>query len=421
MRAPSTNSSRRRARASSIAFLLNALLQGPATAGEQVRNGFVLEPASIPAAEILAGGPPRDGIPALDHPATLPVAQADWRNDERVLGVVAGGEARAYPVAILNWHELVNDTLGGEPILVSFCPLCGTGLVFDRRVAGKARRFGVSGLLYRSDLLMYDRDTESLWSQISAHAVTGPLIGKRLRLLRGRMDEWGRWRRDHPETTVLSRETGHGRDYDRSPYGGYAKSSKVMFPVAVDRRYHPKMPTLGLRIPGEGSRAYPASELARARGSVEEHFLGRTVRISYDSDRQTFDVDAPPRGRGRRGLLVRLGGVSSREQCLSTRLTEECTRHRDVMHSSSTSRSDCRANATSAFRLSKQWRDPESDLDDRRPRTAARHRSLRRRDLAPLSLVDLRSRGARAHPRGGLASPRGRHPASEARGEHAPE
>ena len=265
-----------------------------AGAGENLRNGFALDPASIPAVEILSGGLPRDAIPALHDPATRSAADAELRDDEIVLGIVVAGQPRAYPIAILNWHELVNDTLGGEPILVSFCPLCGTGMVFDRRVGGKARSFGVSGLLYRSDLLMYDRDSESLWSQISAEAVTGPLLGKRLRLHRARMDRWGTWRREHPTTTVLSFETGHRRNYRRSPYADYATSKKLMFPVSVDPRYHPKMPTLGLRVRGEGARAYPASELARAGGSVQESFLGRPVRVSYDSDGQVFGVDAPP-------------------------------------------------------------------------------------------------------------------------------
>lgn len=285
---------RRGVRIATVGALLIGLLRSAVAEAETRRNGFVLEPAGVPAAEILAGGPPRDGIPALDHPATVPASQADWADDDLVLGIATGGEARAYPVAVLNWHELVNDTLGGEPILVSFCPLCGTGMVFDRRVAGKSRRFGVSGLLYRSDLLMYDRESASLWSQISAEAVTGRLLGQRLRLLRSKTDEWGRWRRDHPDTTVLSRQTGHPRDYERSPYGGYARSRDLMFPVPADRRYHPKMPTLGLRIPGEGARAYPASELARAGGSVEERFLGRSVRVAYDPDRQVFEATAPP-------------------------------------------------------------------------------------------------------------------------------
>jgi hypothetical protein len=284
---------RRRVRGGRLAILFGLLTQTTAWAAEPVRNGFVLDPASIPTSEILAGGPARDGIPALDHPVALAAARADWSDDELILGVVIAGQARAYPVAILNWHELVNDTLAGEPILVSFCPLCGTGMVFDRRVDGAVRSFGVSGLLYRSDLLMYDRGSASLWSQISAEAVVGPLLGRRLRMLRARIDKWGNWRRDHPDTTILSRETGHRRDYDRSPYAGYSSSRKLHFPVPVDSRYHPKMPTLGLRIPGEGARAYPARELAASGGSVKERFLGRSVRVSYDSDQQLFSVEVP--------------------------------------------------------------------------------------------------------------------------------
>jgi hypothetical protein len=285
---------RRDLRIAAVAALWVGLLPAASARAQAVRNGFALEPASIPVSEILAGGPRRDGIPALDHPPTLPSERSGWTDGDRVLGVVVGGEARAYPLAILVWHELVNDTLGGEPILVSYCPLCGTGMVFDRRVAGRPRRFGVSGLLYRSDLLMYDRDSESLWSQISAEAVTGRLLGQRLRLLRARVEQWGRWRREHPGTTVLSRETGHQRDYDRTPYAGYASSRALMFPVPGDRRYHPKLPTLGLRIPGEGARAYPASELVRAGGAVEERFLGREVRVRYESERQVFEAAAPP-------------------------------------------------------------------------------------------------------------------------------
>jgi hypothetical protein len=220
--------------------------------------------------------------------------EADWDDDDLILGVTVAGSARAYPLAILNWHELVNDTLGGQPILISFCPLCNTGIVFDRRVQGEVRTFGVSGLLYRSDLLMYDRGTESLWSQISAEVVTGPLLGERLRILRSRMVRWGQWRRNHPDTSILSRRTGHIRNYERSPYAGYADSKKLYFPVSLDRRYHPKTPTLGLRIPGKGARAYPSSELAQKSGGVSELWLGHQVRVAYDADRQVFDVKAPP-------------------------------------------------------------------------------------------------------------------------------
>jgi len=273
-----------------VAFVCLTL---PALA-EPVRNGFDLSRSAIPTAEILGGGPPRDGIPALDQPTVVSADESPWKDEEIMLGLVVGGEARAYPVAILDWHELVNDTLGGRPILVSYCPLCGTGLVFDRRIDGETRHFGVSGLLYRSDLLMYDRETESLWSQIAAKAVTGPMMGRRLEMLRSSFQRWGEWRSEHPETTVLSKRTGHRRDYARSPYGSYARSRDLMFPAPYERRYHPKMPTLGLRVPGEGARAYPASEITQAGGRVEDRFLGRRVEVHYDDRRRVFEVDAPP-------------------------------------------------------------------------------------------------------------------------------
>jgi hypothetical protein len=282
-------------------------MQNPVWATGPERNGFVLEPASVPAEEILAGGPRRDGIPALDHPSVLRAAEADWTDDEPVLGVAVAGEARAYPVAILNWHELVNDTLGGEPILVSFCPLCGTGLVFDRRVGGEVRAFGVSGLLYRSGLLMYDRGSQSLWSQISAEAVTGPLLGQRLRILRARMDQWGRWRRDHPESTVLSRETGHRRDYDRSPYAGYADSRKLIFPASIDRRYHPTGRWIP-RLPRLRARAGERS----GRGAIPR--TPRPYRLRCGST--AVRCRSATGGRGGRGLLVRLGRVPPGDQCL---------------------------------------------------------------------------------------------------------
>jgi hypothetical protein len=269
------------------------VLVPPVYASAPIRNGFSLDPASIPVDEILAGGPPRDGIPSLDHPPVLRAAEAPWKADDLVLGVVWNGEARAYPLAILEWHELVNDTLGERPILVSYCPLCGTGIVFDRRIEGVVRSFGVSGLLYRSDLLMYDRETSSLWSQIAAESVTGPSIGQRLALIGSRIARLAEWKRSHPETTVLSRETGQRRDYGRSPYAGYADSDRLAFPAPLDRRYHPKMPTVGLRVRGGGARAYPALEVTRAGGEVQELFDGKPVTVAFDPEAAVFRVGAP--------------------------------------------------------------------------------------------------------------------------------
>jgi hypothetical protein len=257
-------------------------------------NEFVLDPASVDISEIQGGGPPRDGIPALFDPPSIAAAEAPWSDDELVLGVAWNGEARAYPIAILEWHELVNDTVGGLPVLVSYCPLCGTGIVFDRRVGGAVRSFGVSGLLYRSDLLLYDRETESLWSQIGSEAVTGPALGTRLRLVRSRMTRWSAWRAEHPNTTAMSPKTGHQRRYGTSPYGDYAVSKRLLFPVSADDRYHPKTPTIGLRVPGGASRAYPAEEIVRAGGRAVETFAGHRVSVAYDPEQQTFRVDAPP-------------------------------------------------------------------------------------------------------------------------------
>jgi|GEM_PF-4855207 len=144
-------------------------------------NGFQVEPHSIPLEEILSGGPPKDGIPALMAPRFLPADQVDFLSPEdRVLGIQGAHQTKAYPIAILNWHEIVNDTLEGTPVVITYCPLCGTGIGFLRHVRDHLFTFGVSGLLYQSDVLMYDHQTENLWSQIAMQAVTGKSLSQRL-------------------------------------------------------------------------------------------------------------------------------------------------------------------------------------------------------------------------------------------------
>lgn len=264
-----------------------------AAAEPATRNGFVLDSLRVPIEEILAGGPQADGIPALIDPRRVPAYATTLDAEAWVVGVAIDGEAVAYPIAILEWHEIVNDTVGSVPILVSYCPLCGTAMVFGRREGEKVRSFGVSGLLYRSDLLLYDRQTRSLWSQIGSEAVSGPASGSRLSLLRSQTMRWREWLGAHPKTSILSFETGHRRPYGRSPYGDYASSANLAFPTAFDRRYHPKTPTLGLRIRNGSARAYPAVELVRAGGQVEEWFAGRHVRVAYDPEAERFRVEAP--------------------------------------------------------------------------------------------------------------------------------
>ena len=174
---------------------------------------------SIPMNEIHDGGPGIDGIAALTQPRFISVEAADYMgDDDRVLGIVRDGESRAYPLRILVNHEVVNDTLGGRPVLVTFCPECGTGIAFDPTVDGKAIEFGVSGTLYQRNLLMYDRgsNTPSLWLQASGEAVVGPKTGISLDRVPLTQALWREWKVAHPNTTVLSKETGH--DYSYIPY-----------------------------------------------------------------------------------------------------------------------------------------------------------------------------------------------------------
>lgn len=248
-----------------------------------VKNGFDLAGALVPESEILSGGPPRDGIPAIDAPRFVAAAAATFpEGNERVLGIRHNGVVKAYPVAILNWHEIVNDTFAGEPIAVSYCPLCGTGIAYRARTGDRELSFGVSGLLYNSDMLLYDRKTRSLWSQILRQAVSGPMKGTQLEAIPVDHTRWSEWRRQHPDTLVLSTDTGYQRDYASSPYPGYESSRKLWFPVpAQDDRYHPKEPVLGVEVDGE-FKAYPFVELGKTAGEVHDTLSGRSIIVSYD-------------------------------------------------------------------------------------------------------------------------------------------
>ena len=238
-------------------------------------NGFDLSQASIPIEEIHEGGPPKDGIPSIDKPQFESVIQANWlQADEMVIGVVYNGIAKAYPIRILNWHEIVNDEFAGEPLLVTYCPLCGTGIVFLPPQGGQ---FGVSGLLYNSDVLLYDRNTESLWSQILAQAVVGERLGEKLSIVPSRFIRWREWLRDYPKTLVLSRITGHNRDYSRDPYLGYDETPLVFFPVAnkPDDTLYSKERVIGITLDGV-AKAYPFSSLEKNDKEVFEDMVGDT-------------------------------------------------------------------------------------------------------------------------------------------------
>lgn len=250
-------------------------------------NGFDIGNSSLPAEEIRHGGPGRDGIPAIDHPQFDTVQSARQLADsDRILGIDLQGQQRAYPIAILNWHEIVNDQIGNRAILVSYCPLCGTGMAFEARARDRQSGFGVSGLLYNSDMLLYDRDSDSLWSQILSRAISGPRKGERLPGIPLTHTTWGDWRQQHPDTLVLNQETGHRRDYSQSAYQGYDQSSNLYFPVSSrDNRYHPKEPVLGMVIK-DRARVWPLSELAKAQSPIQETFNQQELVIHYDAEHE---------------------------------------------------------------------------------------------------------------------------------------
>ncbi|MFQ5767800.1 MAG: DUF3179 domain-containing protein [Acidobacteriota bacterium] len=259
----------------------------PGAACGQVANGFDLSGALVPIREILGGGPPRDGIPALTDPPRVRRGAADvWlKPDDRVLGVARGEEAMAYPVKILNRHEIVNDRVGGQAVLITYCPLCGTGVVFQGEFDGKRALFGVSGLLYNSDVLLYERDTLSLFSQMLFKGITGPLRGRELRIVPSTATSWMAWSSRHPETDVLSRQLPFGMDYDSDPYLFYRRSGNLMFPVRGADRSRPSKEWAFL-IHGKKTNLIVAEKtLKRATGRTapERFALPQGLRLVYDS------------------------------------------------------------------------------------------------------------------------------------------
>jgi len=288
-------------RGRSQAFLLATLLLLPAAfllagwggAKAQTMNGFDVSESDVPLSEIHRGGPPRDGIPALTDPEFLLPGSQHWlQDDDRVLGVHRNGVAKAYPLGIMNYHEVVNDFFADEPIAVTYCPLCFTGIAFRAQEPDGSRLLlGVSGLLYNSDVLLYDRRTESLWSQIAARAISGPRRGDTLDAIPIANTTWSAWRAEHPQSLVLSRNTEYSRNYDRDPYAAYAEDEALMFPVRFRMHgKHPKTRVLGVEIAGQ-ARAYPLPAFPEVgQHRVEDELGGKPITVLIDSDAQSGRV-----------------------------------------------------------------------------------------------------------------------------------
>lgn len=234
---------------------------------------------SIDYSEILSGGPPPDGIPPIDDPNFDSIATGDeWLADvQPVISLVVGDEARAYPLAILTRHEIVNDEIGGMPVAVTFCPLCNTGVVYNREVNGQVLRFGVSGNLRNSDLVMWDNKTLSWWQQFTGQAIVGEMTGTQLEVVPAQMVAWKDFKEAYPEGVVLS---NNGRPYGQNPYAGYDSSSQ---PFLYRGEPDPRLPALQRVLgyqSGETAKAYPLPMIAE-EGVIEDTINGQDVVIFY--------------------------------------------------------------------------------------------------------------------------------------------
>ena len=260
-------------------------------ASAESKNGFRIDNALIPVKEIKKGGPPRDGIPSLDDPVFVAADDATYLSGhDRVLGISINGFARAYPIRILNYHEIVNDVVGGTAVAITYCPLCGSGTAFEATINGRHHEFGVSGLLYNSDVLMYDRETDSLWSQLMVQAVAGPMKGTRLQQLPLSHTSWKEWAERYPETRVLSNKTGHSRNYKVNPYPNYGRDGKLYFPVAhSSNKYRRKEIVMGLEIDSQ-FKAYPFKELKEGASRFEDELAGETFGVEFDAKHETARI-----------------------------------------------------------------------------------------------------------------------------------
>ena len=278
-----------------LPVLLLAVLPLPASA--QLSGGTWrtdLTKHSVPWTELVSAGPKKDAIPSIDHARFVPPRDAAaWLSEnEPIIAVELNGEARAYPLQILIWHLLIDDRIGETPILISYSVLCNSAIVFDRRVAGATYEFGFSGMVRNSNVVMFDRQTESLWQQLTGEAIGGSLTGAKLTRLNSQVVPFHVFRQAHPDGKVLSRETGSKRAYGTDPYAKYMSPGRLLFPVSLPGPLPiPSTETLVIVQAGGAARAY-ATPLLRERRVLESRIGGQPFVIF--STRAMLDaLDAP--------------------------------------------------------------------------------------------------------------------------------
>lgn len=262
---------------------------------------FNLDGLTVPREQVLRGPKPKDGIPALTDPKTVPVAEAAFlRPDSRVVGITIGGESRAYPINVLNFHEVINDQLGGTDLAVTYCVLCDSVTVVDRRLDGETLTFGVAGLIYQSNLLLYDKADQALWSQMTTTAISGPKVGRSLVNLEGwevtRLDAW---RSAHPDSTVVAYPTGYTFDYDSDPSAAsYATDDldRQYQDLPGDPRLRNRARVIGVRV-GDSLKAYPLNTLrSNGEGLVEDSIGGGKVVFRVGPTEGSVGVESAPDG-----------------------------------------------------------------------------------------------------------------------------
>ena len=270
-----------------VFFVVQVLLSGVISAAGF--NGFDVNEALIPTEKIMQGGPPKDGIPALSDPQFIRAGEETRiaAREPVITLEVSGQVPRAYPLRYLTWHEIVNDRIGGVPVAVTYCPLCNSGMTFDRRTSAGVLTFGVSGKLRNSDMVMFDRETESWWQQALGQAIVGELTGAKLKTLPSWMESWQEFTDRNPDGLVMA-EPAYNRAYGRNPYRGYDSSTRPFL-------YNGEMPPHGIsplaRVVRVGARAWPLQRLAE-RGEVRESGVVISWRAGQASALDTSKIGA---------------------------------------------------------------------------------------------------------------------------------
>ncbi len=269
----------------SASLLISCSSSSEEETGEQLTPNPITDNRwSIPVSQVLDGGPGRDGIPALDNPNFTQASSVNFlKDDDLIIGFKNGNDVRGYPHIILDWHEIINDNIGDESLAITYCPLTGTGIGWDRIIDGKETTFGVSGLLYNTNLIPFDRETRSNWSQILNESVNGELLGRKAELSMLVEMDWETWRQMYPDSQVANLNTGFQRTYGTSPYGSYSTDNDFfLFPVDKDNRLPLKERVLSI-INENDAKVYRFGVFS-TENIVTDSFKGRDYLLAGNND-----------------------------------------------------------------------------------------------------------------------------------------